>query len=639
MSQLAFKIPYGSDLHKSVLEGVMARVKMAEHRNNNMQEDWDEAEKECRAYVPQTEARAREKAKQEAGKSEYAQIVLPYSTALLLSAYTYWSSVFLSRSPVFQFQANAGGPSGNNVLALEALMNYQLMKGAMKVPLHIWLMDVGKYGRAIVGNYWSVEVASIAEMVEQQVTVAGVPQPEQTKTVLERKRHTTYEGNRLYNIRPHDFLPDPRVSLPNLQKGEFCGVKIREVGWNHVLKMQAAGIYFNIGELKKVLLERRDQPQGGSPNVQWPSSDDAELTWMPKGAGQNCELIEMYVEIVPKIWSIDAGTYPEKWVFTIANRRVIVGARPLGCKHNMFPFSCLEYEVDGYTLSSRGIMQLLSPLNYALSWLLNSHFHNVRAALNGTVIVDPSRMNMNDLSKKTPGRIWRIAPSAYGTDARTVAYPLAIPDVTRGHLGEMQGVVDIMQRVIGVNDAVMGMMQQGGRKTATEVRTSSTFGINRLKTDSEYFSAMGWEPLSKMLLENSQQYFNAEMKLRIAGDQAQADGFVNVNPDALAGDYSYMPVDGTLPIDRFAQATLWKEMLQGMLQDPNIATQYDVAGIFAWIAQLAGLKNISNFKVQVQPPGAPMPNNVTPLPQTIQTSAGSQASPPVGNVGFVGRPA
>jgi hypothetical protein len=57
-----------------------------------------------------------------------------------------------------------------------------------------------------------------------------------------------------------------------------------------------------------------------------------------------------------------------------------------------------------------------------------------------------------------------------------------------------------------------------------------------------------------------------------------------------------------LPIDRFAQANLWKEIMLAMQRLPQIAMEYDIGKIFAWTAQLGGLKNISQFKIQMGSP-------------------------------------
>lgn len=94
-----------------------------------------------------------------------------------------------------------------------------------------------------------------------------------------------------------------------------------------------------------------------------------------------------------------------------------------------------------------------------------------------------------------------------------------------------------------------------------------------------------------------------ELKFKIAGDltQGAGNGFMNVTPDSISGFYDFVPVDGTLPIDRMAQVGLWQQLFQAILAIPQIGMQYDLGGIFQWVAQLAGLKNISQFKIQVAP--------------------------------------
>jgi len=180
---------------------------------------------------------------------------------------------------------------------------------------------------------------------------------------------------------------------------------------------------------------------------------------------------------------------------------------------------------------------------------------------------------------------------------------MPITDVTAQHIPNFQLMMQIGERISGVNDQIMGMMDTGGRRRATEVRTSTSMGVNRLKTLAEFASASGFDPLSKMMVQNSQQYFDMELKLRIAGDLVQSAGpkFMMVDPLSISGFYDFVPVDGTLPIDRFAQVNLWKELMQALLTVPMIGMQYDLAGIFSWVAQLAGLRNINRFRVQVMP--------------------------------------
>lgn len=247
--------------------------------------------------------------------------------------------------------------------------------------------------------------------------------------------------------------------------------------------------------------------------------------------------------------------------------------------------------------------ETLQPIQNTIDWLINSHFYNVRAALNNKFVVDPSKVVMKDVLDPLPGGIVRLKPGAYGTDTKNVMTQLPIMDVTRTHLQDLQMMYGMGERTVGVNDQIMGMLNTSGRKTATEIRTSTSFGVNRLKTIAEFFSATGWAPMSQVLLTNTQQYYDEVQKYRIAGDLAMSAGqnFMMVAPENIVGSYDYVPVDGALPVDKFALANMWREMMVQVRQMPDVAMQYDFGRMFEWVAQLAGMKNITQFRVEVMP--------------------------------------
>jgi hypothetical protein len=163
----------------------------------------------------------------------------------------------------------------------------------------------------------------------------------------------------------------------------------------------------------------------------------------------------------------------------------------------------------------------------------------------------------------------------------------------------------------------MAVLNQGGRKTATEVRQSNTAGLTRLKTQAEYWSAAAFSPHAQMLLQNTQQYYDQIQMFKIAGDLMEEAGTLQVGPEDIMGFYDFVPVDGTLPVDRFAQANLWKEILFGLAKMPELGMQFDIPGIFTWMAQMAGLKNIKRFRVQTMPDqmamGQAQAGNIVPI--------------------------
>lgn len=611
------EIKHGTPQHSKIRDAIRERYNMSHRKMSLRHDEWETADKLFRAFVKETDEVKARKSRRNAGTAQYVTLNIPYSYAILLTAHTYWTSVFLARSPVFQYTARHG-ESQQQTQAVEALMDYQTQVGGLLVPLYMWLLDPGKYGFGVVGNYWAEEKERVTKIEERPKTFMGFEVPDKTEKVRVTDTVPGYRGNKLFNVRPYDFFPDPRVSLTSFQEGEFCG-RLTQVGWNTIIEREADKIYFNIEHIKKLKSGTSIARDRGLSDIELP--DDGGATELGKGvygSQSAVELFEIVIELSPKEWKLHSSTRPEKWVFTLAGGEVVIGAQPLGADHNKFPFHLQTYEVDTYSHSGRGMLEVLEPLNQTISWLMNSHFYNVRKALNDQLVVDPSRVYMKDLHDGGPGKEIRLKPGAYGTDVRTVVTQLPVQDITRSHLTDAEIVAELIQRIAGVSDNIMGMVNPGGRRTATEVRTSTSFGINRLKTHTEWNSALGMQPLAMMMLQNSQQHYEEQQKYRIAGDLVgQTDPFVDVTPEAIAGFFDFVPVDGTLPVDRFAQANLWKELLLGLQNMPQIAMQYDMAGIFSWVAQLSGLKNISQFRVEVKPDevmaAAAQAGNIVPL--------------------------
>ncbi len=589
------EIQFGTEKHLKILTALIERKRLSQDKLDGFQKVWNEAEEFSEGYIKTSEAdRIRTDQKKSRGKVDYTTIEVPYSYGMMMSAHTYISSVFLGRRPVNQWTARHGEPQ-QSVMAVEALTDYQTQVGGHLIPYTIWIYDALQYGLGVVMTQWE-EDEIISTQIEKVPKVRmGVELEGETEIKRTTGSMKGYVGNRLYNVKPYDWLPDPRVSFANFQQGEFCG-RLFDASWNDIVEGHAKGNYFNLDAMKRNMARQDTEGEKQSAQVTHPdpTNDDLLTTTFDLGFMKG---MEMTVRLVPKDWGLGSGDRPEKWLFVVGNERVIISARPQGHHHGKFPFSVLEQEIEGYKLSKRGMPEMMRPMNNIMSWLFNSHFYNVRASLNNQFIFDPSRVTMKDMLSTEPGLLARLRPEAYGTNPKDVIHQLSVGDVTGNHLNDLEAVGQLSQRAYGVVDNVMGMVNPGGRKTATEVRTSSSFAVNRLKTIAEYMSAMGWEPLSMMNLQQTQQYYDQERKFKIVGDLTAKQDFVSVDPKSIAGFYDFVPVDGTMPIDRFAQANLFKELLQALRQMPEVAQAYDIPGMFAWIAQLAGMRNVHQFKI------------------------------------------
>jgi len=619
----------GTPLHKKILKEVIDRRSFSARKMTDYHRRWDEQDEVVRAYVPETELTRKQKdGKRFRREFDYISLELPYSFAIIMTAHTYWSSVFLSRNPVYQFTARHG-EGQDKVMAVEALMDYQLMVGRQLPTLYNWIYDLAKYGLGIVGNYWDKEEVTVAAYVEQESSILGIKTGKTEKVRVEQTM-VGYEGNRMYNVRPYDFFPDPRVPIFEFHEGEYCGrdttasfLSLQQDGYINIKAAQDAGQ--GKSSSGTIITDTT-----GTPHMDRPVQPDEE-----QGPGvSTANVHEMIIKVVPSVWGLDDSKKLEMWVFTISNQDTVIGARPLGLYHNKFPYAIIEYGMGASEFVKLSMIDVIKPLTDSLSWLFNVHFFNVRKALNDVRVVDPSRITMSDVLRPGAGGVIKLKPAAYGTDPRLALHQLEVHDVTQGHLRDSQFVETMIQRVTGVVDNIMGMVNTSGRKTATEVRTSTGFSTNRLKTPAEYASAVGWGPVSAMMLQNTQQLYDDDKMFSIAGGlvadgKPREDGSngIRVTPELISGFYDFVPVDGNLPVDRLAQANLWKELLVQLSAVPQLALEWDIGGMLGHVMKMTGERNIDRFRLNLSPDErlqrAAESGNVVPLGGSRGRSGGT----------------
>lgn len=602
---ITLELKYGTPLHTRIRDALRARIKLSRRYMQDRHDAWRRSDESAIAYIKESEKNAlRRQKREDTGVPQYTTLMVPYSTALVLTAHTYWSSVFLSRNPIFQYQG-LHGEAQTSEQAVEALMAYQVQVGGMTAPLYVWIMDGAKYGLGVISAYWEEEEITVSTIEEEPVKYLGIPITGKMQKVRKTKTLPGYIGNKLFNVRPYNFLPDPRVPISQLQKGEFVG-RETTFGWNEILRRTIAKQYTNAEVLKRLRNSGRGElAEQGSDQLLLPATTDSVLSTSALADITDVGFftcVEMYVELIPNDWGLGTSTKPEKWYFVLAENEVVLCARPYGSFHNQYPFFIQEYEIDGYQLTKRSMYDYLDPLNNLLTWLFETHLQNVRKVINDNIIVDPSKLVMKDVLNPTAGRLWRLRPEAYGTDVRSAAFQFQVTDVTQQHMRDAPVIMELMQRLSGVNENMLGMINQGGRKTATEIRSSNMLGINRLKTTAEYNSAVGWNPCASVMLRESQQRYTMNRKHRIVGTGAMDKAnFIDVSPESLQGFYDFIPVDGTMPIDRFAMSNLLRELAVDSIKMPGVAQQMDFMRLVEEIAQLNGIRYFNKFKLQLAP--------------------------------------
>lgn len=591
--------------HTFVLEKLKELLRSSEIKMSDFHARWRVNELKMQAFIQLSDYEKMLKQLNDEGKaSSPVSITVPFTFATINTIVTYLFHTFGGRRPVFAL-GTYNNKQINMVNGAELLLQYNCDHMRFLRHLYQFLLDDEVYGVAIMRMLWTSKKRRVRvfETVDPMVaalgqSVLGTALPERTSRVENR---VMFEGSDVSTIDPFMFFPDPRVPMTELNtKGEFCFWRAFE--GLHKLKLdESNGQIFHVSAAKKQMPEA----YGKSDSYRGMRGDRESVS----GIGENTSLKQYYqvdqgaVWIVPKDWGFGNTDKPELWLFTMLNKSQIVQAEPLDLFHDRLPVAIAESNSMGYAFGQLATADYLAPMQDTMSWLVNSHIYNVRAVLNNQLVVDPSKIEMEDLKNPEPGKLIRLKNVPFGgMDIRQAVMQLPVGDVTRNHLNDFELFGKMASDLTGASDNLRGLQESGGRKTATEVRISGEAGASRLAAKARLISSQALVDIAEQMVCNYQQFLTKEMEFRIVGDGMEQS--VIVTPETLSQTEFYFPVhDGTLPMDKIGMLDIWREIFQGILTEPTgrLSQTYDITKIFEFIAKLGGASNIESFKIQVAP--------------------------------------
>lgn len=622
-----------SALHQFVLDYLLRRLNWAENRMAQFYPRFRANEQRHQAYVslPDYDAIL---AKMRTDRAPPApnNIIVPYSWATHQTIVTYLLHTFGGRKPIVQVGAYRA-EQVQRARNMETLLQFNYDYVMYIRHLYDLFTNGELYGLAIQRNTWCRKtqrkslILPPSPQMMQLMGSYGAPANENRVT----REVVSFEGNDISVISPYMFFPDPRVPMVEVaNKGEFVFWRAHE-GRHMLLRAEAAGTlkwvqYAGTGmDAYNAGGSSGDSAAGfralGSSLVN--GGMDTTDTY---GVGNNIQVDQGSVEIIPAELGLGPSTTPEKWLFTILNKRQIVQAQPLDLNHNQHPISVCEPNAFGHSFGQIATADLNAPIQDLLSWLVNSHMFNVRASQNNFFFVDPNRVEMDDLLDPQPGGLVRLKSTPFGqVDPRMAVQQMAVGDVTKTHLQDFPLVQRMGDNLSGTSDNMRGQQDDGGRKTATEVRTSFEAGGSRLASRAMLYGAMAITPGAVQHSSNYQQLLSMEMELRILGADGQEHS-VRISPTGIEGDFHFPIHDGTLPLDKVAMADVWQKLFLGIIQDPTgqMQREYNAPAVFRFLAKLSGAQNIDEFRAQpngmtMAPPGMlqdqAQAGNVVPLSQ------------------------
>lgn len=617
----------GSKHHEWVLEQITRRLKASEDEMKKFHPRWKVAERKFQAYMQLPKYEQILKDMNDSGKPPTpAIIVFPYKYAVISTIVTYLARVFCGRKPIWQLGVTSP-ESANNVRKVETVLQYHADYTQLVARLFQYFLDGELYGVQAMRNIWVEDWANRTTWKKpsraEQLMAGG-----RGGYVAIRSRKRIYQGNEVTNIDPFMLLPDPSVPMTSCPKdGEFLFAreflprfKLLEAQANEELMWVDSAEPMTVGrDTQWCDLSNRNLLSGGAAH--------AGQSIRSKRALENIYMFDQgSINIMPEDWGLHSDgdpPGPQRFLFAVINKKQIVQCEPLDNDHDEHPFCIGEPYTMGYSFGSPGLSDYLGPIQDIMSWFIDSHIFNVRAALQNMFIVDPSRVEMADLKKPGPGKLIRLKPTAIGQDVRTAITQLPVQDVTRGHIADLQVFQRIGDTISSVSDNVRGVQPTSGRKSATESRITTEAASARLSTHAMHISAQSLCRLQRQMTLNLQQYQDEELFLKVLGSDAES----LIQPSGLAGNFVFPTHDGVLPLDKMANLEVWKEIFLAVQADPQLRASYSLPKIFEFISELGGAVNITSFKLVPDPEamGGMIPMNQ--LPQGGGGTAGGSPPP------------
>ncbi|MCA3717447.1 MAG: hypothetical protein IM674_04255, partial [Brevundimonas sp.] len=555
-----------------LVDYVKAAFELSHSRISKRYDHWKEVDRAHDVYVPPEATKFREKA------------VISDTRAVADTVLTYMMSALTGRNPMFQLEGET------REARRAAAINERL--------LHSQMRKTGGEAR-------------IAQLLNDGIRYGFAP----TKVLWEPKRR----HNRIINFDPRRVFPDPRIQWGDFEAMQFCGF----VSWGAFDAIARSGLYPKLAKYPAL----RRSPQGITttwksnewnreegrglaidPNAPNRNSDTFQQDFRFYNLGKQRVLNELWVRLVGP--EVNLPGLEELWlIVTILDEEVCVRfqANPYG---RLIPAVFGGFFFDSNKSYSQGLYDLILPMHNIATWLLRSRVDNVQAALNNLIFADPTRINVPDLVNRNPFGVVRTMPGVNPGEGIFVAQ---VPDVTRGHWGDIASLADLKQRVAAASDAQQGMPTADGVRTATEIARLTQLGSQRLGVISRIQSATTIRPLVHMMVSNLQDAIDYEGSMKvdpynqpgILNDMVRA-GYVEFTASDLQGPIEYLVIDGTLPTEPTRSPESWLNALQ-VLQNAGLGQEYNL-GLFAEEAIRGfGIHDLDRFRVAPEQQGT-LPN-------------------------------
>jgi len=586
------KLKPGSDLHEKLKTELMRRANDSAGFLSSRFSSWNKIDDTLVSYIDA------DSAEQEVIATDHRKpvsIVYPYSYAILETLLGYFVSAFC-QTPYFRYEGVSPEDTIGAIL-LEKVVDLHCNKWKILLNLHTMFRDSFAYGFGIVAPSWKSKYGN--KIIRETISDPFLDDSVQRKF----EKGMLFEGNALDNIDPYRCLPDPEVSISNVQDGEYFGW-VDKTNYLDLLSEEehAKGQIFNVKYLKELNGYQTSIYEADNSNRNRNIQHSSTNSGTHVSSSNAYDVIYMYLKIIPSEWGLGDNEYPEKWFFGLAADQVIIKAQPVGLGHEMFPIAVAAPDYDGYGMSPVSRMETLYGLQHTLDWMFNAHVQNVRKVINDTLIVDPYLINVPDIENSKEGGIVRTRRPAWGRGVKDSIMQLNVTDVTRGHVADASLIREAMDKIGATDSWTMGSLRSSGpeRLTGKEFEGTRQGGFTRLERIAKIVGVQAMQDIGYMFAYHTQQFMTQDTYVKTTGkwqeQLMQEYGDVSqlkVSPMDLLIDYDVSVRDGSVPGGNYS--AVWEKFFELVSASPQLQQKFDLFRIFKHIARNNGAKNAEEF--------------------------------------------
>lgn len=634
-----------SDLSKYIIEEVNRRCQLGKEAIQDNYQDWRSIEKTMSGYMAPDEIDQLRTAKDD---RKPTTIVLPMTYAISQSFCTFMGNAFCMGPTVHKYTGHGSRESIISAALRERVVAKQSFWFKERMKLDMMFRDAFCYGRSAASVFWRKHRAKVpvnenlSDIMAEALKAKGVDADE-GDIVRYMEERTLWEGSSLDVLDQYHCFYDPNSDSSDIQNSEFFGWQYRTSALDLLSREIDPEEYLFNGKYVRLLSDK------GLAQSAWYTGDDSRGR---EGQSQNPDLSSshrvtnpvdityMYIKLIPAEWGIGKEEYPQTWCVGIAGDLIVVHFQRLDFDHGQLPVVSMSPNADAHSFHPVSLAHLLRDLQKFANWLAKSREDSANTILNGTIFIDPSRVDIEDMMNPGMGKLVRVKNSAYGEgDISRFVHQMQIQDVTAGHMQNIAELDQIARNAVGTTDIVMGQMgDMPERPTKAGINAAQSGAFGRLGIMALRIEEQCMRDLAFQMGMNTGQYMDVPMAVSVLGRYEQylreEYGIGNDDPGIIVD-----PFDMNFPFQvdmhsNFTQTTTdiaaMSEFIKTMLAvegvGPQIAQDYNLAGIFASFLRKSGFEDIHEFK---NIGGAPQMNvQVMPDEQVAQQqAAGNLVSP------------